>query len=116
MGYSIALFVGGGACFGPGDGLLLRALVEDHGEGCGGVGGEGAALVEVDAGEEGLVRQALVLVVAALVDLGEVAGEVEGSVDEVAGSLVVVVVFSDLRLDAVEFGAQPGLELLQLVQ
>lgn len=96
--------------------MLLRVLVEDRGEGCGGVGGEGAALVQVDAGEEGLVREALVLLVAALVDLCEVAGEIESSVDEGTGSLVVVVVLGDLRFDPVKFGAEPGLELLQLVQ
>ncbi|RCS62092.1 hypothetical protein [Microbacterium sp. JB110] len=103
-------------CFGPGDGLLLRGVVEDGGEGRGGVGGECVALVEVDAGEEGLVREALVLLVAPLIHACEVACEVEGSVDEVAGSLVVVVVFGDLRFDALELGAQPGLELPQLVQ
>ncbi|MDJ1370127.1 hypothetical protein [Gulosibacter molinativorax] len=116
LGYSIALLVGGRACFGPGEGLLLRGLVEDRGEGSCGVGGEGVALVQVDAGEEGLVREALVVLVAALVDLGEVACEIESSVDEGAGSLVVVVVLGDLRLDPVELGAEPGLELLQLVQ
>ncbi|WP_437583583.1 hypothetical protein ACSAGD_14980 [Paramicrobacterium sp. CJ85] len=116
MGYSIALLVAGGVLVGPGDGLPLGGLIEDGLEGGCGVGGECVVLVEVDAGEERLVGEALVLFVAAFVHGGEVACEVEGSVDEGAGSLIVVVVFSDLGFDPIQFCPQPGLELLQLIQ
>nr|WP_254259487.1 hypothetical protein [Leucobacter chinensis] len=116
MGYNIALLIGGGELVGPGDGLLLRGLVEDGLKRCGGVHTEGVVFIQVDAGKEGLVREALVLVVAALVHSGEISCEIKGSVDEVSGSLVVVVVLSDLSLDPVKFCSQPGLELLQLVQ
>ncbi len=116
LGDNIALLIGGGVLVGLDDGLLLSGLVEDCGEGCCGVGGEGVALVQVDAGEEGLVSEALVLVITAFIDLREVAGKIEGSVDEGAGSLLVVVMFSDLSIDPVKFCSQPCLKLLQLLQ
>ncbi|MDO4254655.1 MAG: hypothetical protein Q4C81_05850 [Kocuria sp.] len=108
MGYNIALLIGG-ELVGPGDGLLLGGLVEDGLERCRCVRAECVVLVQVDAGEEGLVGEAFVLVVAALVHGGEISCEVKGS-------LVVVVVLGDLSLDPVKFCAQPGLELLQLFQ
>ncbi|WP_449276704.1 hypothetical protein [Leucobacter sp. GX24907] len=105
LGYNIALFIASGALLCPSDGLLLGGLVEDRLERCCGVGVQLRVLVQVDAGEERLVREALVLVIAALVDSCEISCELEGTVDEVACTLIVIVVFSDLRFDAVEFGA-----------
>ncbi|KAB1643508.1 hypothetical protein [Gulosibacter chungangensis] len=116
LGYSIAILVAVGVLVGPGDGLLLGGLIEDALKRYCSVGGEGVVLVQVDAGEERLVGEALVLLVTALIHGSEVACEVEGSVDEGAGSLIVVVVFSDLGFDPVKFCPQSGLELLQLIQ
>ncbi|MFD2839208.1 hypothetical protein ACFSYH_01290 [Populibacterium corticicola] len=56
--------------------MLLGGLVEDRLERCCGVSDEVVVLVQVDTGEERLVREALVLVIAALVDSCEISSEV----------------------------------------
>ena len=116
LGYDIAFVIGRGVLFCPGDCLFFRGFVEDRGEGFCRVGGDLAAFVEVDAGEERLVREALVRLVAAFVDLREIARKVEGSIDECSGSLVVVVVLGDLCFDAVEFCLESHLESLELLK
>ncbi|MFK5159676.1 hypothetical protein [Propionibacterium freudenreichii] len=62
-----------------------------------------AVLVDVDLGEERLVAQAPVCVVAACVDLGAVLQEVEGIVEVESGVGVLAVVGVDAPRDLVEF-------------
>ncbi|MBF9336208.1 hypothetical protein G3N30_08215 [Microbacterium lacticum] len=73
-------------------------------------------LADADLGEERLVGQASVLVVAAGVDASDVAGEGEAVVDVVAGFGVVVVVLGEAVVDRCLLGAEPVLELGELFE
>ncbi|WP_345526951.1 hypothetical protein [Nocardioides endophyticus] len=97
-------------------GVAGLVWVEDDVEWFGEGRSDGAVFVDVDLDEEGPVAEPAGLVVASGVDAGDVGGEVEAVADVGAGFGVIVVVFSEARIDGVEFGAElplPGLELVE---
>ena len=79
-------------------------MVEQHLEGPVVLDPEFVVLLDVDLGEEGLVAQAPVSVVAPVVDVGAVLQQVQGVVQVGAGVDVLAVVGVDAAVDAVEFG------------
>ena len=88
---------------GPGQSVGVDLRIEEHFEGPVVLDAQLVVLVDVDLGEEGLVAQASVGVVAPLVDVGAVSQEPEGIVEVGAGVGVVAVVGVDTPVEAVEF-------------
>ncbi|MDK9295044.1 hypothetical protein FAM19031_001144 [Propionibacterium freudenreichii] len=89
---------------GPGESVGVDLGVEEHFEGSVVVDAELVVFVDVDLGEEGLVAEASVGVVAAFVDFGAVGEQVEGVVEVGSGVCVVAVVGVDAAVGGVEFG------------
>ncbi len=92
------------AVLGLGEGVGVDLGVEEHFEGSVVLDAELVVLVDVDLGEEGLVAEASVGVVAACVDVGVVGEQVEGVVEVGSGVGVVAVVSVDAAVGRVEFG------------
>ncbi|WP_232004584.1 hypothetical protein [Propionibacterium freudenreichii] len=92
------------AVLGPGEGVGVDLGVEEHFEGSVVLDAELVVFVDVDLGEEGLVAEASVCVVAAFVDFGAVGEQVEGVVEVGSGVGVVAVVGVNAAVGGVEFG------------